>query len=152
MRDYTQLTQEERSQIEALLKVGHRQSKIATVLKRHKSTISREVGCNRGLHGYRPKQAQGLALARRAESKDVSPLTDKTVGEQTSEALCLLLPCFSCGILLPHTSSTLHPKRPVETYLLQAPAGVCLPAGTTFCILCRQGDYPEQLEGPLFMG
>ena len=65
MRDYTQLTQEERSQIEALLKVGHRQSKIATVLKRHKSTISREVGCNRGLHGYRPKQAQGLALARR---------------------------------------------------------------------------------------
>ena len=65
MRDDTQLTQEERYQIESLLKVGHRQSKIATVLKRHKSTISREVGRNRGLHGYRPKQAQHLALARR---------------------------------------------------------------------------------------
>ena len=65
MRDYTQLTQEERYQIEALLKMGHHQSEIATVLKRHKSTISREVGRNRGLRGYRPKQAQHLALARR---------------------------------------------------------------------------------------
>ena len=65
MRDYTQLTQEERYQIEALLKMGHHQSEIAVVLKRHKSTISREVGRNRGLRGYRPKQAQHLALARR---------------------------------------------------------------------------------------
>ena len=65
MRDYTQLTQEERYQIEALLKMGHHQSEIAVVLKRHKSTISREVRRNRGLRGYRPKQAQHLALARR---------------------------------------------------------------------------------------
>jgi IS30 family transposase len=61
MRDYTQLTQEERYQIEALLKMGHHQSEIAVVLKRHKSTISREVGRNCGLRGYRPKQAQHLA-------------------------------------------------------------------------------------------
>ena len=47
MRDYTQLTQEERYQIEALLKMGHCQSEIAVVLKRHKSTISREVGRGR---------------------------------------------------------------------------------------------------------
>ena len=65
MRDYTQLTQEERSQIEALLKMGHHQSEIAVVLKRHKSTISRKVERNRGLRGYRPKQAQHLALPRR---------------------------------------------------------------------------------------
>ncbi len=65
MRDDTQLTQEERYQIEALLKMGHHQSEIAVVLKRHKSTISREVRRNRGLRGYRPKQAQHLALARR---------------------------------------------------------------------------------------
>ena len=26
----------------------------------------------------------------------------------------LLLPCSSCGILLTHTSSTFHPKRPLE--------------------------------------
>ena len=43
MRDYTQLTQEERYQIEALLQAGHKHSEIATVLKRHKSTISREL-------------------------------------------------------------------------------------------------------------
>ena len=65
MRDDTQLTQEEHYQIEALLKMGHHQSEIAVVLKRHKSTISREVRRNRGLRGYRPKQAQRLALARR---------------------------------------------------------------------------------------
>ena len=65
MRDYTQLTQEERYQIEALLKMEHHQSEIAVVLKRHKSTISREVRRNRGLRGYRPKQAQHRALARR---------------------------------------------------------------------------------------
>ena len=63
MRDCTQLTQEERHQIAALLKASHGQSEIATVLKRHKSTISREVRRNRGLRGCRPKQAQRLALA-----------------------------------------------------------------------------------------
>jgi hypothetical protein len=39
MRDDTQLTQEERYQIESLLKRGHHQSEIAVVLKCHKSTI-----------------------------------------------------------------------------------------------------------------
>jgi len=56
-----QLTQEESYQIEALLKAGHPQSGIATVLKRDKPTISREVRRNCGLRGYRPKQAQRLA-------------------------------------------------------------------------------------------
>ena len=70
MRDDTQLTQEERYQIEALLKMGHHQSEVAVVLKRHKSTISREVRRNRGLRGYRPKQAQRLALVcREARAK-----------------------------------------------------------------------------------
>jgi len=81
MRDDTQLTQEERYQIEALLKVGHPQSEIAVVLKRHKSTISREVRRNRGLRGYRPQQAQHLALARReAKAKPrIAPGTWKWV-------------------------------------------------------------------------
>ena len=68
MRDDTQLTQEERYQIEALLKRGHHQSGIADALNRDKSTISREVGRNHGLGGYRPKQAQRLALALRSSS------------------------------------------------------------------------------------
>jgi len=36
------------------------------MLDRHKSTISRELRRNRGLRGYRPKQAHRLALARRS--------------------------------------------------------------------------------------
>ena len=103
MRDCTQLTQEERYQIEALLKMGHHQSEIAVVLNRDKSTISREVRRNRGLRGYRPKQAQRLALARReakakpriapgTESKNVSPLTEKTACEQTFGIVQLLVP------------------------------------------------------------
>lgn len=62
--NYTQLTREQRYQIHALLKAGHDQSEIATVLGRHKSTISREMRRNRGQRGYRPKQAQELAVAR----------------------------------------------------------------------------------------
>ena len=60
MRDDTQFTQEERYQIESLLKRRHHQSEIAVVLKRHKSTISREVRRNRGLRSYslNPRQTQ----------------------------------------------------------------------------------------------
>ena len=52
MRDDTQLTQEERHQIEALMKRGHHQSRIAVVLKRHKSTVSCEVRRNLVLSNY----------------------------------------------------------------------------------------------------
>jgi len=65
MSTYTQLTQEERYQIQALMKAGHNPTEIAEVLGRHKSTIGRELKRNRGLRGYRPKQAQELAHSRR---------------------------------------------------------------------------------------
>ena len=61
----TQLTQEERYQIHALLKAGHAQSETAMILSRTTSTISREIRRNTGLCGYRPKQAQCLAMERR---------------------------------------------------------------------------------------
>jgi IS30 family transposase len=61
---YTQLTQEERYQIAALLKAGHAQTEIAMILNRHKSTISREISRNTGLRGYRPQQAQRLTEER----------------------------------------------------------------------------------------
>ena len=81
-----QLTQEESYQIEALLKAGHPQSGIATVLKRDKPTISREVRRNCGLRGYRPKQAQRLALARReARAK---PRLDPGTWEWVESLLC----------------------------------------------------------------
>ncbi len=63
---YKQLTHEERYQISVLLKAGLNQTEIAMPLKRHKSTISREISRNIGFRGYRPKQAQRLAEERRA--------------------------------------------------------------------------------------
>jgi len=62
---YTQLTHEERYQIAALLKAEHKQTEIAMILNRHKSTISREIHRNTGLRGYRPGQAQRLTEERR---------------------------------------------------------------------------------------
>ena len=64
--NYTHLTREERYQIYALKKAGHTQSEIADVLERSASTISRELTRNCGRRGYRPKQAHGKAVERRA--------------------------------------------------------------------------------------
>lgn len=69
MRTYTQLTQEQRYQIYALLKAGHKQSEIAHFIRVHKSTISRELRRNRGQRGYRPKQAHEFALSRRKKAR-----------------------------------------------------------------------------------
>ena len=44
MRTYKQLTQEQRSQINAFLKTG--QTQIAAIIRMHKSTISRELRRN----------------------------------------------------------------------------------------------------------
>jgi IS30 family transposase len=61
---YTQLTQGQRYQIYALLKIGHNQTEIAEVIGSHKSTISRELHRNCGHRGYRPRQAHFKALNR----------------------------------------------------------------------------------------
>lgn len=84
MRTYTQLTQEQRYQIYALLKMGHRQSDIAQVIGVDKSTISREVRRNRGQRGYRPNQAQQFALIRRRKKTHtrIAPETWSLVEEK----------------------------------------------------------------------
>lgn len=65
MRTYHQLTREQRYQIYALKKMGHYLSEIAGVLGVNKSSVSRELKRNSGKRGYRPQQAQALALGRR---------------------------------------------------------------------------------------
>jgi IS30 family transposase len=65
MNNYTQLTQEERYQIAALLKVEKSVKSIAECLGRCASTIHREIKRNRGKRGYCPKQAQCLAEKRK---------------------------------------------------------------------------------------
>lgn len=67
--NYTQLTQEQRYQIYALLKMGHNRTEIAAVIGTHKSTVSRELSRNKGQRGYRPKQAHHKALSRRNGSR-----------------------------------------------------------------------------------
>lgn len=62
---YNQLTETERYQIHSLLKEDKSITEISVNLKRHKSTISREISRNKGLRGYRPKQAHLLSTLRR---------------------------------------------------------------------------------------
>jgi transposase, IS30 family len=61
---YTQLTRGQRYQISILLKAGHNQTWIATLVDCHKSTISRELRRNRGQRDYHPVQANQLARKR----------------------------------------------------------------------------------------
>ena len=67
---YTQLTQEQRYQIHSLLKMDHNQVEIAICLGVHKSTISRELRRNKGMRGYRPKQAHQKAMSRKNHSRN----------------------------------------------------------------------------------
>jgi len=90
LRNYRQLTQEQRYQIYALMKVGFNQTEIASEINVHKATVSREVRRGRGGRGYRPKQAQELALARlqlRAQPR-IQPQTwqrvEQLLGQQWS--------------------------------------------------------------------
>jgi IS30 family transposase len=62
---YRQLTQEQRYQIYACMKVDWSQQDIAAEIGVHPSTISRELARNRGGRGYRPKQAQEKAQPRK---------------------------------------------------------------------------------------
>ncbi len=77
MSNYTQLTREQRYQIYALMKAGLYQTQIAKIVGVHKSTISREMRRNRGLRGYRPKQAHHFSKVRRAKAvrTQISPHT-----------------------------------------------------------------------------
>lgn len=65
MTNYTQLTQVERYQIQALCGLSCSITSIAAELGRHKSTISRELRRNRHAGGYYADAAHHQALARR---------------------------------------------------------------------------------------
>lgn len=62
---YQQLTLEERTMIYGFCKVDYSISKIAKELGRNKSTISREIQRNTGKRGYRPRQADEMAIERK---------------------------------------------------------------------------------------
>ena len=69
MRQYRQLTEEDRIEIYAMKQAGKQQNDIAAELGVHPCTISRELVRNAGLRGYRPKQAQQKTLHRRFNAR-----------------------------------------------------------------------------------
>jgi len=79
MREYKQLTEEDRIEIYAMKQAGNRQNIIAAALGVHPSTISRELARNTGLRGYRPKQAQQGALHRRFTARKAVKMTPETI-------------------------------------------------------------------------
>ncbi len=71
-KGYHHLTQEERCQICALRKSGLSEPAIARQLGRDRTTVWREVRRNGGGRGYRHRQAQGKASARRSAASSVA--------------------------------------------------------------------------------
>jgi len=78
MRQYRQLTMDDRIEIYHL-KQALSQAQIARQLGVHPSTVSRELARNTGGRGYRPRQANERALARRHGSRKAIKMTPETV-------------------------------------------------------------------------
>ena len=68
---YRQLTEEDRIKINTLLQLNYSVRRIASVLSRSPSTISREIRRNAGGRGYRHRQANRKAVERRKRPRSV---------------------------------------------------------------------------------
>lgn len=79
MREYRQLTDEDRIEIYAMKQAGKKQNQIAAALGFSAGTISRELARNTGLRGYRPKQAHQKALHRRFTARKAVKMTPETI-------------------------------------------------------------------------
>ena len=80
---YHQLTQEERYNITALLRMGRSRSEIASELGRDRSTIHRELNRNATRHDghYRAAKAQQYSVARRRRVHRGSRFSAEQLGE-----------------------------------------------------------------------
>lgn len=89
------MTQFDRDRIEAMLAAGHCQKEIALVLKRSKSTISREIRRHRKKNGvYDAKYAQHLAYCGRKYAKQQSKKINEN-DELLEYIVCGLLACWN---------------------------------------------------------
>jgi IS30 family transposase len=79
MRQYQQLTEEDRIEIYAMKQAGKSQTAIAQYLGVHPSTISRELTRNTGQRGYRPQQAHRFAADRRHTARKAVKMTPPTI-------------------------------------------------------------------------
>ena len=88
MRNYKQLSQAQRYQIEILNKAGKNQKEIAELLGVSPATICRELKRNKGKKGYRPRQAQIKAGKRRREATKALKMTNEVI-LVIEEKICL---------------------------------------------------------------
>jgi len=88
-KGYHHVTLDIRSQIYALKSTGISLRKIATIVGRHASSISREIERNTGGRGYRYKQADTMAIERRANAsqipKKLTPALTATIEKHLRE-------------------------------------------------------------------
>ena len=90
------------------MKTGHDQTQIAKLLDRHKSTIGRELSCNRRFKGYRPKLACEMTTKRSEQSRNAATV-HAWVCEQAAYFLRLQWsPEQIAGKLLPFSHETLY--------------------------------------------
>jgi IS30 family transposase len=77
MLSYTHFTLDERKYLQELLEQGHSIRKIASILGRSPSSVSREIKRNRSKNRYHPWRAQILAICRRknCERRRLKPKT-----------------------------------------------------------------------------
>jgi IS30 family transposase len=90
MKTYTHLTEVERYQIYTMLLSMTPRDEMARRLGRSRSTIDREIRRNKGMRGYRPEQAHGIARVRlcsraRANARQLDP----TLWTRVRECLAL---------------------------------------------------------------
>ncbi len=72
MKNYKQLTAQQRYQIEALLQVGCTQTAIADQIGVHRSTISRELKRSIALRGTQPLEAMWPQMRSERQGTDIS--------------------------------------------------------------------------------
>jgi len=105
---YKQLTIEERYQIKAYLKTEMSPKDISIELGRHVCTITREIKRNTGKKGYRPKQADELALKRRKTALKAIKLTQEVKADIETLIRQELSPEQVCIYLEEHLEVKLH--------------------------------------------
>lgn len=81
------LNQYERKILHCLLQADKSPSEIGRLMKRHRTTICREIERNSGQRGYRPQQAQRLAEERRRNSRRPEKLANAELRREVIEQL-----------------------------------------------------------------
>jgi transposase, IS30 family len=88
MPRYTHLNQDERYQIQTMLKANASVNEIAKELGRHRTTIKREITRNKGACGYRGGQAHKLSDARSVNSRNALSIAE-SLWDKVHERLML---------------------------------------------------------------